>query len=145
MNNDSCHLGWIPAPQEQRWAVTFFFQDYIPKLPQYRLHLKFLFSEGLPFGYPRSEKMRYLGRLSSYKRIDVGLSRTFSADTDKFMRKASAKHVAAWSIYFEVFNVVGWKNVNSYSWLNAADGSQWASPNYLTGRMYNLRLSIDMK
>ena len=61
------------------------------------------------------------------------------------MRKPSAKHVAAWSIYFEVFNVVGWKNVNSYYWLSAADGTQWASPNYLTGRMYNLRLSVDLQ
>ena len=145
MNDDIYGLGWFPSPQEQRWAVTFFFQDYIPKLPQYRLHLKFLFSEGLPFGYPRSGEMRYLGRLSSYKRIDIGASRTFSAATDRFMRRESARHVAAWSIYFEVFNVVGWKNVNSYYWISAADGSRWASPNYLTGRMYNLRLSVDLR
>lgn len=145
MQDDKDHLGWFPTPQEQRWAVTFFFQDYIPKLPQYRLHLKFIFSEGLPFGYPRSEKMRYLGRMSSYKRIDVGASRTFSAATDKFMQKESARHVAAWSIYFEVFNVVGWKNVNSYYWITAANGDQWASPNYLTGRMYNLRFTVDLK
>ena len=145
MNDDPYKLGWIPNPQEQRWAVTFFFQDYIPKLPQYRLHLKFIFSEGLPFGYPRSEQMRYLGRMTSYKRMDVGASRTFSAATDRFMRKNSARHIAAWSIYFEVFNVVGWKNVNSYYWITAANGDQWASPNYLTGRMYNLRLSVDLQ
>ena len=145
MNDDPYKLGWIPNPQEQRWAVTFFFQDYIPKLPQSRLHLKFIFSEGLPFGYPRSEQMRYLGRMTSYKRMDVGASRTFSAATDRFMRKNSARHVAAWSIYFEVFNVVGWKNVNSYYWITAANGDQWASPNYLTGRMYNLRLSVDLQ
>lgn len=145
MNDDSYDRGWFPTPQEQRWALTFFFQDYIPKLPQYRLHLKFIFSEGLPYGYPRSEKMRYLGHLPMYKRIDLGASRTFSAATDKFMRRQSAQHVAAWSIYFEVFNLVGWKNVNSYYWVSAANGTQWASPNYLTGRMYNLRLSVDLK
>ena len=89
--------------------------------------------------------MRYLGRMTSYKRMDVGASRTFSAATDRFMRKNSARHVAAWSIYFEVFNVVGWKNVNSYYWITAANGDQWASPNYLTGRMYNLRLSVDLQ
>jgi len=145
MNDDPYDRGWFPTPQEQRWALTFFFQDYIPKLPQYRLHLKFIFSEGLPYGYPRSEKMRYLGHLPMYKRIDLGASRTFSAATDKFMRRQSAQHVAAWSIYFEVFNLVGWKNVNSYYWVSAANGTQWASPNYLTGRMYNLRLSVDLK
>jgi len=145
MNDDVYSLGWIPTPQEQRWGVTFFFQDYIPKLPQYRLHLKFIFNEGLPFGYPRSEELRYLGHMPAYKRIDIGASRTFSAETDKFMRKESARHVAAWSIYFEVFNVVDWKNVNSYYWITAANGDQWASPNYLTGRMFNLRLSVDLK
>lgn len=145
MTDDKDNLGWIPTPQEQRWAVTFFFQDYIPRLPQYRLHLKFIFSEGLPFGYPRSNEMRFLGRMPAYKRMDIGASRTFSATTDRFMRAESARHVASWSIYFEVFNVVGWKNVNSYYWITAANGDQWASPNYLTGRMYNLRLTIDLK
>ena len=145
MNDDPYNRGWFPTPQEQRWALTFFFQDYIPKLPQYRLHLKFVFAEGLPYGYQRSERMRYLGHLPIYKRIDLGASRTFSAATDKFMRRPSAKHVAAWSIYFEVFNLVGWKNVNSYYWVSAANGTEWASPNYLTGRMYNLRLSVDLK
>lgn len=142
---DPNQLGWIPMPQEQRYSLTFFFQDYIPRLPQYKLHLKFIFSEGLPFGYPRNESMRYLDHLPMYKRIDLGASRTFSATTDKFMRRESAKHVAAWSIYFEVFNLVDWKNVNSYYWITAADGSQWASPNYLTGRMFNLRLTVDIK
>ena len=145
MDNDKYNLGWFPTPQEQRWAVTFFFQDYIPKFPQYRLHLKFIYSEGLPFGYPHREDMRYLGHLSSYKRLDVGASRTFSAATDKFMRKKGAEHIESWSIYFEVFNIVGWKNVNSYYWISAANGNQWASPNYLTGRMYNLRLAISLK
>ncbi|MCQ2348758.1 MAG: TonB-dependent receptor [Paludibacteraceae bacterium] len=152
MLNDPYERGWFPAPQEQRWALSFFFQDYIPKLPQYKLHLKFMFSDGLPFGYPRSEAMRVLktqdgkyAHLPNYKRIDLGASRTFSAATDKFMRKPSAQHVAEWSIYFEVFNLAGWKNVNSYYWISAANGTQWASPNYLTGRMFNLRFSVDLK
>jgi len=145
MNDDPYNRGWFPSPQEQRWAFTMLFQDYIPKLPQYKLHLKFIFSEGLPFGYPGIEKYRYLDRLPMYKRIDIGASRTFSSSTDKFMRAPSAQHVAAWTIYFEVFNLIDWRNVNSYYWVSAADGTQWASPNYLTGRMFNLRLSVDLK
>lgn len=136
---------WFPQPQEQRYSLTFFFQDYIPRYPQYRFHLKFIFSEGLPFGYPGIEKFRYIGHMPSYKRLDIGASRTFSSDTDKFMRAPSAKHVAAWTIYFEVFNVVDWHNVNSYYWVPASNGIQWASPNYLTGRMFNLRFTIDIR
>lgn len=145
MVDDPYNRGWFPQPQEQRWALTLFFQDYIPRFPQYRFHLKLLFADGLPFGYPRQEQMRYLGHMPIYKRIDLGASRTFSAATDKFMRKPSAKHVAAWSIYFEVFNVVDWKNVNSYYWITATDGVRFASPNYLTGRMFNLRFTVDIK
>ena len=141
--DDKHGLGWIPTPQEQRYNLTVYFQDYLPQLPQYKLHLKFIWSEGLPFGYPRREDMRYLGHMGDYKRIDIGASRTFSADTDKWMKKS--KHVDSWSVQFDVFNLIGWKNVNSYYWVTAADGMQWASPNYLTARMFNLKVDIRIK
>ena len=140
---DSHDLGWIPNPQEQRYNVTMYFQDYLPQIPQYRFHLKFIWSEGLPFGYPRNEQMRYLGHMGDYRRVDIGASRIFSSKKDKWMAKA--KHIESWSIMFEVFNLIGWKNVNSYYWVNAADGMQWASPNYLTGRMFNLKVDVKIK
>ena len=68
-----------------------------------------------------------------------------NAQTAKFMRKPSAKHVKQWAIQFEVFNVVGWRNVNSYFWVADAYGQQWASPNYLTGRRYNLKITVDLR
>ena len=141
--DDKHGLGWIPNPQEQRYNVTMYFQDYLPQIPQYRFHLKFIWSEGLPFGYPRNEQMRYLGHMGDYRRVDIGASRIFSSKKDKWMAKA--KHIESWSIMFEVFNLIGWKNVNSYYWVTAADGMQWASPNYLTGRMFNLKVDVKIK
>jgi hypothetical protein len=144
--SEKCQCGycdWIPNPQEQRYNVTMYFQDYLPQIPQYRFHLKFIWSEGLPFGYPRNEQMRYLGHMGDYRRIDIGASRIFSSKKDKWMAKA--KHIESWSIMFEVFNLIGWKNVNSYYWVTAADGMQWASPNYLTGRMFNLKVDVKIK
>jgi hypothetical protein len=141
--DDKHGLGWIPNPQEQRYNVTMYFQDYLPQIPQYRFHLKFIWSEGLPFGYPRNEQMRYLGHMGDYRRIDIGASRIFSSKKDKWMAKV--KHIESWSIMFEVFNLIGWKNVNSYYWVTAADGMQWASPNYLTGRMFNLKVDVKIK
>ena len=141
--DDKHNLGWHPTPQEQRYNLTIYFQDYLPQLPQYKLHLKFIWSEGLPFGYPRNEALRYLGHVSDYKRIDIGASRTFSAKNDKWMK--NSKHVDSWSIQFDIFNLVGWRNVNSYYWVTATDGLQWACPNYLTGRMFNLKLDIKIK
>lgn len=141
--DDKYNLGWIPNPQEQRYNLTLYFQDYLPQFPQYKLHLKFVWSEGLPYGYPQSEKLRYLGHMKNYNRVDIGASRTFSGKTDAWMKKS--KRVDSWSIVFEVFNLIGYKNVNSYYWVTAADGQQWRTSNYLTGRMFNLKLDVKIK
>ena len=134
---------WIPSPTEQRYNFSMLFQDYIPQLPQLKFHLKMQFSEGQPYYAPRNNQA--WGRMPTYKRIDLGATYVFNAQTAKFMRATSAKHVKQWAIQFEVFNVVGWKNVNSYFWVADAYGQQWASPNYLTGRRYNLKITVDLR
>jgi hypothetical protein len=135
--------GWIPSPTEQRWNFSMLFQDYIPQLPQLKFHLKMQFAEGQPFYAPRNSQS--WSRMPAYKRIDLGATYVFNAQTAKFMRKPSAKHVKQWAIQFEVFNLVGWRNVNSYFWVTDAYGVTWASPNYLTGRRYNLKISVDLR
>ena len=134
---------WIPSPTEQRWNFSMLFQDYIPQLPQLKFHLKMQFSEGQPYYVPRNNQV--WGRMPTYKRIDIGATYVFNEKTAKFMRAESAKHVKQWAIQFEVFNLVGWKNVNSYFWVADAYNNQWASPNYLTGRRYNLKVTIDLR
>ena len=119
------------------------FQDYIPQLPQLKFHLKMQFSEGQPFYAPRNNQS--WGRMPTYKRIDIGATYIFNAQTAKFMRAASAKHVKQWAIQFEVFNIVGWKNVNSYLFMEDAYGTPFISPNYLTGRRYNLKVTVDLR
>lgn len=142
---DRPDLGWIPSPQEQRYSFSMLFQDYLPQLPALKFHLKFIFSDGLPFSAPRRIETQKNFRTPPYKRVDIGATYAFNRKTAKFMRQPSAKHVEQFALQFEVFNLVGWKNVNSYFWVSDAYGYQWASPNYLTGRRYNLRLTIDLK
>ena len=134
---------WIPSPQEQRYSFSMLFQDYLPQLPQLKFHLKMLFQDGQPFYMPRNTQA--WGRMPMYKRIDIGAGYSFNRKTAKFMRAESAKHVKEWTIQFEVFNLVGWKNVNSYFWVSDAYNRQWASPNYLTGRRYNLKVTVDLQ
>ena len=134
---------WIPSPTESRWNFSMLFQDYIPQLPQLKFHLKMQFSEGQPYYAPRNNQA--WGRMPAYKRIDLGATYIFNEKTAKFMRAESAKHVKQWAIQFEVFNLVGWRNVNSYFWVADAYGQQWASPNYLTGRRYNLKVTVDLR
>lgn len=138
-------LGWIPSPQEQRYSFSMLFQDYIPQFPQLKFHIKMIWSDGMPFASPRNIATQKVFRMSDYRRIDIGATYAFNARTAKFMRAPSAKHIDEWAIQFEVFNLVGWKNVNSYFWVTDAFGNQWASPNYLTGRRYNLKITVDLK
>ena len=134
---------WIPSPTEQRFNFSMLFQDYLPQLPQLKFHLKMQFAEGLPYYLPRNNQA--WGRMPMYKRIDLGATYVFNAQTAKFMRKPGAKHLKQWSIQFEVFNLVGWQNVNSYFYLEDAEGRSWRSPNYLTGRRFNLKVTFDLR
>ena len=143
--NDRPDLGWIPSPNEQRWSFSMLFQDYLPQLPQLRFHFKTIFADGQPFAAPNSIASQKSFRTSPYKRIDLGATYVFDRKTAAFMRQPSANHIAQWAIQFEVFNIVGWNNVNSYFWISDALGNQWASPNYLTGRRFNLKLTIDLQ
>ena len=135
--------GWIPAPQEQRFAFTMFFEDYLPQLPQLRVHLKTIVSDGLPYGNPRQPQTRAQLRIPTYWRVDIGASASFSQKTDLWMQRQ--KHVDSWALTFEVFNLADTKNVNSHFWITDATGLQWAFPNRLTGRMFNLKLDINFK
>lgn len=143
--NDRPEIGWIPSPSEQRWSFSMLFQDYIPQLPQLIFHFKTIFADGQPFAAPNDIVSQKSFRTSPYKRIDLGATYVFNRKTSKFMRNPSAEHIKQWAIQFEVFNIVGWNNVNSYFWVNDAEGNLWASPNYLTGRRFNLKFTIDIQ
>lgn len=132
---------WLIGPNEQRWAFSMLFQDYIPRFPRFKVHLKTIFSDGLPYFNPRNNTSRW--HMKPYMRIDLGASCTFSEKTDQWMKKA--KHIKSWTLQFEVFNIADFHNVNSYYWVTDINNNQWATPNYLTGRMFNGRVIIDFK
>ncbi|MDE7120271.1 MAG: hypothetical protein K2O10_06645, partial [Muribaculaceae bacterium] len=43
----------------------------------------------------------------------------------------------------DVFNLLDISNVSSYYWVTDVNNIQYAVPNYLTRRQFNVRLSID--
>jgi len=55
------------------------------------------------------------------------------------------KHVKSIWLNLEVFNLMGFKNVNSYYWVTDIYNLQMAVPNYLTGRQLNLKVMVDLK
>ena len=142
---DYDNKGWILSPTDQRYNISLFFQDYLPNNPKYKLHLKVIFADGLPYGQPRSVLYRNYKHMPAYWRVDIGASRVLMSETDAIMRKAWAKHIKNIWIHADIFNLLNVDNVNSYYWVTTIDGQQFASPNYLTKFMFNVRLTVDLK
>ena len=132
--------GYIPRPNEQRFSFTIFFQDYIPKHPEYRVNLKFVWADGFPYGPPRSERYMHTLRTKAYHRVDLGASRGFVMGREKFMSKQ--KIVKEFWINLEFLNLFNIRNVSSYYWVTDIYDGQTAVPNRLTGFMMNLRVSV---
>ncbi|MFI3298077.1 MAG: TonB-dependent receptor, partial [bacterium] len=132
--------GWISRPNEQRYNISFFFQDYFPNHPEYKVNVKLVWSDGLPFGPPHSERYQAVLRTKAYNRVDIGASRGFLAGREKFMDYISpVKNI--W-LSLEIFNLFDIQNVNSYYWVTDIYGGQYAVPNYLTGFMINFKASV---
>lgn len=137
--------GWIPRPNEQRYSFSIMFQDYIPNNPKYKVQLKGIWADGLPFGAPRNIAYRAAFRTPAYRRVDLGASRVLMSGSDKWLDKNWLKHVKTIWINVEVFNLLDFKNVNSYYWVTDITGTQLATPNYLTSRQLNIKLIVDFK
>ena len=135
--------GFIPRPTDQLYNVSLFFQDYIPGIPQYRIHVLFNWAQGLPTGPPHSSKyIASSARMPDYRRVDIGLSRKFEKGKDAWMGRGFFKPFKEILISFEVLNLFGLKNVNSYYWVTDIYNIQYAVPNYLSGRQFNLKLQL---
>lgn len=145
LTSETVYPGWISRPNEQRYSFSMLFQDYFPNNPKYKVHLKAIWADGLPFSAPRSVQYRSAFRAPAYGRVDLGASRVFESGKDKLMDAVWLKHVKNIWVNFEIFNLLDFNNVNSYYWVTDIYGYQNAVPNYLTGRQFNIRLSVDLK
>jgi hypothetical protein len=145
VSSETVYPGWMPRPNEQRYVFSMMFQDYLPNNPKYKMHLKFIWSDGLPFGAPRNVEYRNFWRAPDYRRVDIGASRALVSGTDKIMDKPWLKHVKSIWLNVEVFNLLNFQNVNSYYWVSDIYGQQLAVPNYLTSRQFNIKLMVDLK
>lgn len=136
---------WVSRPNEQRYAFSMMFQDYLPNNPNYKLQLKFVYSDGMPYGPPRNNLYRGVLRAPAYKRVDIGASRILISGKDALLNKKWMKGLQSIWLNLEVFNLMDFKNVNSYYWVTDIYGQQLAVPNYLTGRQFNVKLIVDFK
>lgn len=133
---------WIPRPTDQRYNLSLYFTDYFPGTDRWRVTLKAALADGLPFGIPHTERELHNFRAPSYKRVDLGMSYRLINNEDKHLYRFGKLIKNAW-IGLDAFNLLGIKNVNSYYWVTDITNTQYAVPNYLTGRQINVRLSVD--
>ena len=136
---------WIPRPTDQRYNLSLYFTDYFPGTTRWRFTLKAALADGLPFTAPRTERTSRMWRPSAYKRVDMGASYRLVNNEDRHLSSGLLRWVRNVWVGADCFNLLGIDNVNSYYWVTDITNRQYAVPNYLTGRLLNLRLHVDFK
>lgn len=134
----------VPLPSDQRYSVGLYFTDYFPKFPKLKFSLRGVFSDGLTMTPPRIKRSDAYFRAPAYKRVDIGLSyQLVGAPTDGVRPYNFWRHFKSIVIGVDVFNLFDISNVSSYYWVTDVNNIQYAVPNYLTRRQFNVRLSME--
>ena len=126
---------WVPLPTDQRWAVNLHFTDYFPGTDRWKMTLKLAFADGLPFGAPHRGLEQQQFRAPAYKRAGIGMS---------YCALRNAKGIKGLWLGIDCLNLFGISNVNSYYWVTDVTNTQWAVPNFLTGRQINAKISVEL-
>ena len=132
--------GYIPRPTDQRVNFSLFFQDYLPKNPNFKMHLNLVYGTGLPFGPPSFERYKDTLHIPSYRRVDIGFSAQLVSEDSELKAKNPLRHLKSMWVSLEIFNLLGINNTISYLWIKDVTNRQYAVPNFLTSRLLNLKL-----
>lgn len=134
----------VPRPTDQRYSFALFFTDYFPKFPKLKFNLRGIFSDGLPTTAPRGSRDKGYFRAPAYKRVDIGLAYGIvTPKKDGEVRTGFLRHIKSAWLGLDVFNLLDISNVSSYYWVTDVNNIQYAVPNYLTRRQFNVRLTVD--
>jgi len=127
--------GPIRRPSDQRVTLGIYFEDHMPNDPTVRVYLNLLYGSGLPFGPPNNLEYRNAFEGSDYNRLDIGFSKLIH-----FEKPGGLKTV--W-LNAEVLNLLGANNTISYTWITDLQNRQFAVPNNLSQRFFNVRIRVD--
>lgn len=138
-DGNEVELGFYARPTDQRVNFSLFFQDYLPKNPNFKMHLNLVYGSRLPLTPPGAYKGQYEFTIPNYKRVDIGFSANIKSQKKYNPFK---KAEAAW-LSLEVFNLLDIDNTISFLWIRDTSGLQFGVPNRLTTRLINVKLHID--
>jgi len=139
--------GYFPSPSDTRFSANIFFQDYFPSNPAYRAHINIHYSTGIPVSSPYNNSYDSYRRMPDYRRVDIGFTRVFKNENTP----GGGTFISAFDRIiagFEIFNLLDIRNTISYNWLStvnnmSGESRQFAVPNYLTGRSFNIKLCCE--
>lgn len=135
----------VPRPTDQLLSLSVFFQDYLPKNENFKMHLNLFVGTGLPYGLKDNNRIyRNTYRFKPYHRVDIGFSLKIWDESRKASRPKNPFRLtkASW-ISLEIFNLMQVQNEASRTWIKTIFAQQFAIPNYLTGRRVNLRWRVE--
>jgi hypothetical protein len=144
-SREGTDVGSVPRPTDRLFNISMFFQDYLRKNKNVRMHLNFTAGSGLPFGIVDNNIIyRNPYRFAPYHRVDIGSSILL---WDQSRRERRPNHFLRFTrstwVSLEVFNLLKVANEASNTWIKTIENTQYAIPNYLTGRRLNLRFRMD--
>lgn len=134
--------GYIARPTDQRLKFGALFQDYVPNMPDLKMYLNLVYNTGVPGGSPSyADPYDFQIRLRDYRRADLGISYEI-VNPERRYRSNWKKAFKEFSIGFEIYNMFNNQNSITNTWVrDVYSKRQFAIPNYLTPRVFNLRLS----
>lgn len=136
--------GYISRPTDQRFKLAVLFQDYVPTIPNLKLHLNLVYNTGVPGGSPNNANpYDFQNRLRDYRRADMGISYIFADSKNKHPEGHWLHSFKEFSFGFEIFNMFNNQNSITNTWVRDVDTqTQFAVPNFLTSRVLNVRFGM---
>jgi hypothetical protein len=134
---------FIARPMDQRLKFGVLFQDYIPQLPNMKMYLNLVYNTGVPGGSPSyADVYSYQNRLPDYKRADIGMSYVL-VDAKNRAKTGWKKRFKELAFGIEIFNIFDVQNSITNTWVrDVYSKRQYSIPNYLTPRVFNIRLNM---
>lgn len=134
--------GYIARPTDQRLKFGVLYQDYVKNIPNLKMYLNLVYNTGVPGGSPSyANPYEYQNRLRDYKRADLGVNYVL-VDDKKEYNNSWKRHFKELTIGIEIYNMFDVQNSITNTWVrDVYSKRQYAIPNYLSPRVFNVRLS----
>lgn len=134
--------GYIFRPTDQRLKIGMLFQDYVKVVPNLKGYLNLQYNTGLPGGSPSyADPYNFQERLPDYKRVDLGVSYVL-IDATKPKQEGVFQYFKELTLGAEIFNIFDVQNSISNTFVrDVYTKVQYSIPNYLSPRVFNVRLT----